>query len=104
MRDFNKNIPTTEFPGNTHLQVSVYYSKGGMNYFNGQNQPRGFYVSVKPVTINGNMVSYEIFKGYSQFLFAVNRYSEKQLERAIEESKPIAEQIIEKLKSERKAS
>ena len=102
MKEYKKYIETNEFPGNTHLQISVYYSKGGTSYFSGQNNPRGFYVSVTPVKRDGITVSYLMFSGYSHFLFGANRYSEKQHDKAIEMSGPEADKIIERLKAEQK--
>lgn len=34
------------------LEISVYYSKGGMNYWNGKNEEGGAYVSVKGVKVS----------------------------------------------------
>jgi hypothetical protein len=44
-------VPTTALPRANQLKVSVFYSKGGMNYANYKTEPRGYYVAVEPVTV-----------------------------------------------------
>ena len=90
-------IETTDFPGNTHLEVSVYYSKGGMNYLSGNNNARGFYLSIAPVRKDGRSVSYTIFSGIKRLVLPVGRYSEKQLELAVEKSKAYEQELIDYL-------
>lgn len=97
-KSYDKYIETTEFPGNTHLQVSVYYSLGGG--ING----RGFYLSITPVTKGNNMISYTLFTGYRQFIMPAKRFSQKQLELAIEKSKEYEQILIDKLKADQKAA
>lgn len=33
----------------THLKIELYYDLGGMNYFTGRAENRGYYLSVTPV-------------------------------------------------------
>jgi hypothetical protein len=71
--------------GVTHLKVETYYSIGGMNYFNGTNEPRGIYLSVSPVTRSCHEGKYwsESFKGFSgnkKHMFAMERYNKKKCE------------------------
>ena len=61
----------------THLQIDVYYNKGGAT------TQRGFYLSVRPVTKKGGLISYVLLTGRSKFLFGVSRFTAKQLERAV---------------------
>lgn len=37
--------------GYDKLRVSLYYSKGGTNWTNGKVEPRGYYVSLQPVSL-----------------------------------------------------
>ncbi len=97
-------IETNEFPGSTHLDVSVYYSLGGMNYFSGRGEERGFYLSVTPVKKEHGMVSYEMFTGIKMFIHPANRFSEKQLKLAMEKSKPHKQTLIDSLKVKRKCA
>lgn len=57
---------TTEFK---HIKVSIYYSLGGMNYFSGNANPRGYYVSITPVTLN------ETPWGYSEQSVLLGKHS-----------------------------
>lgn len=67
-------------PKATHIKVEVYYSKGGMNYFAGTNEPRGIWVSVSPVTRSENSESYIGFSGTKKHLLDMNRFSQKTLD------------------------
>ena len=67
-------------PGKTTLDVEVYYDLGGPNYFTGGNSPRGYYLSVSPVTRNGAWKSYLGFSGVKQCIQPANRFSQKVLE------------------------
>jgi len=73
-----KSIPTSE--GNcTHVDVEVYYSKGGMNYFTSRMETRGLYLSVKPVTRSQNMISYMGFSGTKKLVKEMKMFSRKAL-------------------------
>ena len=56
-RSHDVNVPITpgifpEEPGANHLKLSVFHSKGGLNYFNYKNEAGGFYFSVRPVEVD----------------------------------------------------
>jgi len=99
-----KYIETTEFPGNTHLQVSVYYSKGGMNYLSGRSEGRGFYLSVTPVKKERGCISTVLFSGLKMLIAPANRYSEKQFNLAVEKSKTHEQELIDSLKAQQKSA
>lgn len=63
----------------THVDVEVYYSKGGMNHFTGSVEKRGYYLSVQPVTKSTHSVSYIGFTGVKQLIKEVGRFSPKML-------------------------
>lgn len=74
------------------LKIEVYYDKGGMNYFHGKVDPRGYWVSVRPVKReireNGITIeSFSIMSGSRHFLLGVNRKSDKAYSTAVELSK-----------------
>jgi hypothetical protein len=88
--------PLTNTAKANALAVSVYYSKGGINYFNYTTEPRGYYASVNPVTIAGpstpggfSSVSYGLFtnNGFKVFLKGTERMSGKTL-------KALAQQVL----------
>lgn len=75
-----KYIKTTK--PNTYIKVEVFYSLGGINYFNYKIEPRGYYLSAKEVerTDRGGYVSesYAVFgNGLKILLKEVKRQSKK---------------------------
>jgi hypothetical protein len=91
----------------THIDVEVYYTKGGANYWSGGTTQRGYYLSVKPVTHKDGMVSYAMFSGYSKLLLKANRFSDKQLDQAVElgraEAPALISRVLEEVKSKQTA-
>lgn len=61
----------------TDLEIHVYYSKGGMNYFTSQNESRGYYLSVTPVERWRGMIGYVAFSGLKRCIKEVGRKSAK---------------------------
>lgn len=104
MKKYEKYIETTEFPNNTHIEVSVYYDKGGINFYNGNNDRRGFYLSVTPVKKDAGFVSILLGSGLKKLILTTGRYSEKQHDIAIEKSKELEPILIESLKARRKSA
>ena len=88
----------------THIEVSIYYSKGGMNYFSGGNEARGLYLSVTPVSITkyesgGIGRSFRAFSGVKQHIKNMGRFSEKILnEEVVDEDmiKKLLDHVLEK--------
>ena len=64
----------------THLDIELYYSKGGMNYFTSKNEGRGIYLSVQPVTRRENSYSYTAFSGIKQLVKEMARFNQKALD------------------------
>lgn len=55
--------PTEEFNA---ITVDVSHSQGGMNYYNGKQNPKGHIYSLRPVKVNNNgSTSYMMFDGKS---------------------------------------
>ena len=63
----------------THLEISVFYQKAGMNYASYKHEPGGIYVSVTPVKIANGMVSFILFSGTKRLLEAAERLNRKRL-------------------------
>lgn len=87
---------------NKELKIEVYYDKGGMNYFSGKVDKRGYWVSVRPVEreIRGNSIvieSYPIMSGIRHFLLEVKRQSDKAYDQAIELHKEILPKLKENI-------
>ena len=75
------------------IEGEVYYSRGGINYFNGGSDPRGYYFAVRPIRVHNGMRSFIMGSGTKKFLKAATRFNAKELERIM----PDAESV-EKLK------
>jgi hypothetical protein len=63
----------------THLEISVFYQKAGMNYASYKREPGGIYVSVTPVKVADGMVSFILFSGTKRLLETAERLNRKRL-------------------------
>lgn len=68
----------------THIQLEVYYTTGGQNWFSGGKIQRGYYLSATPMERRerGNgvtMVSCVLGTGVKTLLLEANRYTDKQM-------------------------
>ncbi len=94
-----KYIEVKENPSKvTHLKIELYYDLGGMNYFTGRAENRGYYLSVSPVTRGTSAggftsESYTAFTGIKQNIKQVTRKSAK----AEAEAEKLATDVMEKL-------
>lgn len=88
LQNTNKVYKEVDKPGATHLKFELFYDKGGMSYFSGQIQRRGYYLSVRYVTRKdmGTYMSesFGVFDGTKYFLNnqEVKRNSPKALAEA----------------------
>jgi hypothetical protein len=96
MKEHKRYIERSDLKGATHLEVSVYYDKGGMNYFTDQVSPRGYYLSVRPVTLGPHTVSFDMHSGCKRLILETKRYSDKQFNTAIEMAKAHEDDLIAK--------
>ena len=104
MKKHEKYIERSDLKDASHLQVSVYYTKGGDNYFSGGTIRRGYYIAVTPVTKGNNMIRYAMFSWCKQLLFETARYTDKQFTRAIEMAKDVENELITTVVAESKAA
>ena len=78
-----KEIPIEGKP-NHYYKVNLFYSKGGVNYFNYKNEERGYYLSVKAVEqrqeVGYVVESYVAFNGVKQFIKTAKRFSKSILD------------------------
>jgi predicted transcriptional regulator len=72
-----------QIAGNRHVEVSLSYRLGGMNYFTGSQTSRGYYASVVPVEMAERTISFMAFSGYSVFVHPCGRRSPKQGQEAL---------------------
>jgi len=76
---------------NLSIKTEVYYNKGGMNYFSGRTQERGYYLSVSPIEREerGNVIieSFTAYSGVKMLILPVKRQSDKAYQQAVELAK-----------------
>ena len=104
MKKHERYIERSDLKGATHLEVSVYYTKGGDNYFSSSTIRRGYYLSVIPVTKGNGMIGFTMFTGRKKFLLETSRYSAKQFELAVEMAKEFEDELIAAVAAENKAA
>ena len=104
MHEHKRYIERSDLRDATHLEVSVYYTKGGVNFFSGGSTPRGYYLSVKPVTKGQRTISYVLFSGSARLLMETKRFSAKQLAQAVEIAKSYEESLISEVVKDNSAA
>lgn len=99
-------IPTTEFGDNTHVELSLGYNLGGINYATGRNERRGYYLHVTPIKVeerNGySSVRTILFGGTKMFMSPqeISRKSKKQRDIAsIAATEEIIQSLVDYIKS-----
>lgn len=73
----NYNIKSNNEKWN-NLNISIYYSLGGMNYFSGKVEKRGYYFSITPEEISRGFHSYTAYSGRKALIKEVKRQTKKQ--------------------------
>lgn len=68
------------------IEIEVKYSLGGMNYFTGKNEKRGYYLHVQPMEVKGGYVTITGFSGAKWLLKETKRKSAKAEQEAIKEA------------------
>ncbi|MPM92562.1 hypothetical protein SDC9_139697 [bioreactor metagenome] len=99
-----ESTPYEGLKSGSHLDVEVYYDKGGANYFCGGTTQRGYYVSVTPATHKNGMVSVVLFTGIKKLLLQTSRFSDKQFEQAVELGRAAAPELIAYVLEKEKAA
>ena len=62
------------------IRVDVNYRTGGINYCSGDNWPRGYYLSISPMTVGEDFTSFIAFTGRATQLLDAKRFSQKKLQ------------------------
>lgn len=73
-----KQLPTTD--PDRILEVEVYYDEGGMSYFTGGVNKRGYYLAVQPVKLDGGFRSITAFSGTKALVEETKRFSARKLQ------------------------
>ena len=76
--------PVVNNPEVNTIDVEVYYSKGGMNYFTGKVEARGYYMQASPVKVEKRgdyeITTYTAFTGVKNLISEAKRFSKKTFE------------------------
>lgn len=85
------------YKGNQEYKIELYYTKGGVNYLTGNNIPRGYCISVTPVTRKFNSYasfgkpdegywseSSVMFQGVKGHVQTAQRFSQKTFDKIAE--------------------
>jgi hypothetical protein len=73
-----KQLPTTD--PDRILEIEVYYDEGGMSYFTGSVNKRGYYLAVQPVKLYGGFRSITAFSGTKALVEESKRFSARKLQ------------------------
>lgn len=90
------------------FNVSVWYDLGGINYFSGGTNKRGFYLSVTPCTLEKSSCgkftteTSACFSGYKKLLIECKRFSKKKQLEAVEASKQWIEELVKAVLAKQK--
>lgn len=65
------------------LEMTIYYDEGGMNYFNGNIDKRGYNLAIRPIRQMNGFVEFTIFdsKAVRFFIEETKRFSAKRMEK-----------------------
>lgn len=81
MKNQRKRIETiAKGDGINFIDVDVYYKLGGMNYFTGNVEKRGLYLSASPVKRQNGTTTYTAFSGVGTCVKELKRFSRKAFE------------------------
>ena len=98
-RKLLESIPYEGMKNGTHLDVEVNYSKASFG-----SQRRGFYLSVTPVTRGNGIKSVVLLTGTRALILETNRFSEKQMDKAIELSRGMKDELISYVLTQERAA
>jgi hypothetical protein len=79
-----KQLPTTD--PDRILEVEVYYDEGGMSYFTGGVNKRGYYLAVQPVNLEQGFRSITAFSGTKALVEETKRFSAKKLQEVAQQA------------------
>lgn len=89
-----KMLYDIEYAPHKFIEIELYYKPGGMNYFSGQSELRGYYLGVTPVEKSNGMSSFTAFSGTCTLINAANRFSQKKLD-ALAVDRPTIQRLLD---------
>lgn len=101
MSEWEKDYPLVEKgtePGGTRvIEARVYYHLGGMNYFSGSTEPRGYYLGCTPIEKGPDFTKFTGFSGIKVLIKTVNRKSPKAAQEAIALAMPKVDELVQRV-------
>ena len=80
---------------NTHVQISIYYTQGGMSFYDYKNVSQGIKLSVDKIEIKENCIRSTMGTSVCFNLLETKRYNEKKLKEVADKFKANKNQIAE---------
>jgi hypothetical protein len=80
--------------GPKKIEVRVIYSLGGRNWFNGNVEPRGYYLSAGPVEYDGMATISVMGTGMRRFIAESKRFSAKGMQTAIKVGTEMTDETV----------
>ena len=93
-----ENLVEVRIEGNEFIVAKLDYDLGGYNWATYKPKPRGYYLHIQPMEIEGNMVTFGAFTGYKMIIHEVDRKSAKGykegIRKVVEEQNTLVENIV----------
>ena len=67
------------------IEVGLTYSLGGMNYFTGTVDPRGYFLYARPAEVGNGVRTIAMFHGIKDRVAEANRFSRKKMDALLAE-------------------
>lgn len=98
-RNRTRELSREPLGGDEYLVTELYYSLGGMNYFTGSKEPRGYYVSVTPTRFHEGGRSFTAFSGIKKLVEPAKAFSAKEFAGLVilpEVTEPLRQHVLAK--------
>lgn len=67
------------------IEVGLTYSLGGMNYFSGMVEPRGYFLYARPAEVGNGVRTIAMFHGIKDQVAEASRFSQKKMDALLAE-------------------
>ena len=92
MKKYRRRYKVIENAKANAMDFAITYNKGGYNFATYKYEPRGYYFSFRPVTVEDKWVSFVAFSGAKCLIMECNRNTPKQFAHA----KKMLDEMIKK--------
>lgn len=77
-------VKSTVDDDTTHIEITLFYDEGGINYYNYKTNSRGYYLTFTPVTIEEGSKSFMMFSGFKKLVQQTARFNQKKFDELVE--------------------